>query len=132
MIAEKELGVKTRDEVMALGIDTYNEYCRSLVMRYSGEWMKIIPRMGRWIDFENDYKTMDTNFMESVWWVFKTLWEKKLVYRGFKVRAPPPSSPCRCDAGPVTTPAPLRPTAVLAHGEWPWGRARLTRGGGRR
>lgn len=54
-------------------------------MRYSKEWEKTVTRTGRWIDFENDYKTLDPNFMESVWWVFKTLWEKDLVYKGFKV-----------------------------------------------
>jgi isoleucyl-tRNA synthetase len=59
--------------------------CRSIVMRYSKEWEKTVTRTGRWIDFDNDYKTLDPNFMESVWWVFKTLWEKDLVYKGFKV-----------------------------------------------
>ncbi|CAB4043251.1 isoleucine--tRNA ligase, cytoplasmic-like, partial, partial [Paramuricea clavata] len=68
-----------------MGIDNYNKECRSIVMRYSGEWQKIVSRLGRWIDFENDYKTMYPTFMESVWWVFKQLYEKGLVYRGFKV-----------------------------------------------
>lgn len=54
-------------------------------MRYSTEWEVIVNRLGRWIDFQNDYKTLDTNFMESVWWVFKQIYEKGLVYRGFKV-----------------------------------------------
>ena len=54
-------------------------------MRYSKEWEKTVLRTGRWIDFDNDYKTLDRSFMESVWWVFKTLWEKNLVYKGFKV-----------------------------------------------
>jgi isoleucyl-tRNA synthetase len=82
---EKQLGIKSSDEVRALGIDKYNEACRSIVMRYAAEWETIITRLGRWIDFKNDYKTMNVTFMESVWWVFKELWEKKLVYRGFKV-----------------------------------------------
>jgi len=68
-----------------MGIGTYNEECRSIVMRYSKEWETIVQRIGRWIDFENDYKTLDPSFMESVWWVFKSLFEKNLVYRGFKV-----------------------------------------------
>lgn len=68
-----------------MGIGTYNEHCRSIVMRYSSEWETIVSRLGRWIDFENDYKTLDTTFMESVWWVFKQLFDKNLVYRGFKV-----------------------------------------------
>ena len=57
-------------------------------MRYSTEWKDTITRLGRWIDFENDYKTMQPSFMESVWWVFKQLFEKGLVYRGYKVREP--------------------------------------------
>lgn len=82
---EKELGIKTKDEVMALGIDKYNAECRSIVMRFSAEWETFVTRIGRWIDFENDYKTLDTSFMESCWWVFKQLHEKGLVYRGFRV-----------------------------------------------
>jgi len=68
-----------------MGIDKYNHECRSIVMRYASEWRRIIGRTGRWIDFDNDYKTLDTSFMESVWWVFKQMWEKGLVYRGCKV-----------------------------------------------
>lgn len=71
--------------MLKLGIDVYNEECRSIVMRYSREWETTITRMGRWIDFKNDYKTLDPSFMESVWWVFKQLYEKGLVYRGYKV-----------------------------------------------
>jgi isoleucyl-tRNA synthetase len=82
---EKKLNIKTREDVLALGIDKYNAECRSIVMRFSAEWEKTVQRIGRWIDFENDYKTLDTSFMESVWWVFKTLYDKGLVYRGFKV-----------------------------------------------
>ncbi|RNF26894.1 isoleucine--tRNA ligase [Trypanosoma conorhini] len=82
---DKALGIKTSHDVMALGIANYNDACRSIVMRYSEEWRKTVARMGRWIDFENDYKTMYLSYMESVWWVFKQLWDKGLVYRGFKV-----------------------------------------------
>eukprot|EP00466_Bigelowiella_natans_P009866 jgi/Bigna1/58391/fgenesh1_pm.84_\ len=82
---DKKLGIKTKEDVMEMGIDRYNAECRSIVMRYSGAWRDIVTRCGRWIDFDNDYKTLDTSFMESVWWVFKQLFEKKLVYRGFKV-----------------------------------------------
>lgn len=71
--------------MLDLGIGNYNEECRNIVMRYSKEWESIVTRMGRWIDFENDYKTLDPTFMESVWWVFKQLYEKDLVYKGFKV-----------------------------------------------
>ena len=82
---DKAKGIKSRDDVERMGIDNYNEECRSIVMRYSKEWERTVTRMGRWIDFENDYKTLDPTFMESVWWVFKELWKKGLVYRGFKV-----------------------------------------------
>ncbi len=82
---DKKLGIKGRDDVFKLGMDKYNEECRGIVMRYSKEWERSVVRLGRWIDFENDYKTLDPSFMESVWWVFKTLFEKDLVYQGFKV-----------------------------------------------
>lgn len=68
-----------------MGIAAYNEECRSIVMRYSKQWEVTVKRLGRWIDFENDYKTLDPSFMESVWWVFRQLHDKGLVYRGFKV-----------------------------------------------
>lgn len=68
-----------------MGIDKYNEECRSIVMRYSKEWERTVNRMGRWIDFENDYKTLNPTFMESVWWVFRQLWDKGQVYRSFKI-----------------------------------------------
>ncbi|KAJ5079141.1 isoleucine--tRNA ligase cytoplasmic [Anaeramoeba ignava] len=84
---DKMLGIKSGDDVMKLsgGIAEYNNTCRGIVMRYAKEWESIIWRLGRWIDFKNDYKTLDTSFMESVWWVFKQLFDKNLVYRGFKV-----------------------------------------------
>lgn len=82
---DKAFDIKGKEDVLAMGIDKYNEECRSIVMRYSSEWRKTITRVGRWIDFDNDYKTLDPTFMESVWWVFKQLYEKQLVYRGFKV-----------------------------------------------
>jgi len=84
---DKKIGVKTRQQVLALpgGIAQYNSECRGIVMRYSKEWEVIVNRLGRWIDFKNDYKTLDSSFMESVWWVFKELYNKGLVYRGFKV-----------------------------------------------
>jgi tRNA synthetases class I (I, L, M and V) len=83
-----------------MGIGKYNEECRAIVMRYAKEWEITVTRLGRWIDFENDYKTLNPSFMESVWWVFGQLWEKGLVYRGFKARAHSllPSNRPRCDA----------------------------------
>ena len=68
-----------------MGIEAYNKECRSIVGRYSEEWEKIISRLGRWIDFKNDYKTMYPWFMESIWWVFKQLYTKGLIYKGFRV-----------------------------------------------
>eukprot|EP00249_Psilotum_nudum_P022420 c28510_g1_i1 orf=452-4015(-) len=82
---DQKLGIKSRNQVLEMGIDKYNEECRSIVMRYREEWEKIVTRVGRWIDFRNDYKTLDPQYMESVWWVFKQLYEKGLIYRGFKV-----------------------------------------------
>lgn len=89
---DKKLGIKHRGDILKvilcllqMGIDKYNAECRAIVMRYSSEWRRIIGRTGRWIDFDNDYKTLDPGFMESVWWVFKQMWDKGLVYRGCKV-----------------------------------------------
>lgn len=84
---DQKLGIKGPDDVMAMGIDKYNAACREIVMRYSKEWESTVNRIGRWIDFENDYKTLNLPFMESVWWVFKQLYEKNQVYRGFRVSA---------------------------------------------
>jgi isoleucyl-tRNA synthetase len=82
---DQTLGIKGPQDVLKMGVDNYNNECRKIVMRYSNEWEAIISRLGRWIDFKNDYKTLYPSFMESVWWVFKQLYEKNLVYRGFKV-----------------------------------------------
>jgi len=82
---DKLLGIKGRDDVLAMGIDKYNAECRKIVTRYCAEWEDIVTRLGRWIDFKNDYRTMDVHYMESVWWVFKAVWDKGLVYRSFRV-----------------------------------------------
>lgn len=82
---DQKLGIKGPEDVAKMGIAAYNDECRKIVMRYSSEWVKVVKRMGRWIDFENDYKTMYPQFMESVWWVFSQLFKKDLVYKGFKV-----------------------------------------------
>ncbi|PVI04071.1 hypothetical protein DM02DRAFT_611836 [Periconia macrospinosa] len=82
---DKEMGMSGADAVREIGLAKYNEKCRAIVMRYATEWRHTIDRLGRWIDFDNDYKTMDTNFMETEWWVFKRLFDKGVVYRGFKV-----------------------------------------------
>ncbi len=82
---EKELKLLTKKDILAYGIDKFNESCRGIVLRYTSEWEKIINRSGRWVDFKNAYKTMDPLYMESIWWVFKTLWDKGLIYEGYKI-----------------------------------------------
>lgn len=82
---EKELGIKNYDDIIKYGIKNYNDACRGIVLRCSDYWKKFMTRIGRWIDFENDYKTMDFDFMQSVWSVFKEMWDKNLVYQGFRV-----------------------------------------------
>jgi len=82
---DQMLNITHRDQVLEMGIDKYNATCRSIVTRYTKEWESTVTRLGRWIDFENDYKTMDPSFMESVWWVFQQLFKKNLVYQGYKV-----------------------------------------------
>ncbi|XP_003217709.2 isoleucine--tRNA ligase, cytoplasmic [Anolis carolinensis] len=82
---DKALGIKGPEDVAKMGIAEYNNNCRGIVMRYSQEWKTSVTRLGRWIDFDNDYKTLYPEFMETVWWVFKQLYDKGLVYRGVKV-----------------------------------------------
>lgn len=79
---EKELGISGKSQIEEYGVAEFNEACRGIVLRYTGEWEQTVTRMGRWVDFENDYKTMDPDYMESIWWVFKQLWEKGLIYEG--------------------------------------------------
>lgn len=83
-IAEKELGIKRKTEIEEMGVEKFNEFCRSKVLDYVAEWKKVITRLGRWADMENAYKTMDLPYMESVWWVFKELWDKGLIYEGYR------------------------------------------------
>ena len=85
MEVEKQLGVSGPREIEDLGVDVFNEACRSMVNHTTEDWYDITRRIGRWVDFDDDYKTMDVDFMESVWWVFGQLWERGLVYRDFKV-----------------------------------------------
>ncbi|HUI92900.1 MAG TPA: isoleucine--tRNA ligase [Chitinivibrionales bacterium] len=68
------------------GIGVFNEICRSIVLRYTSEWRAVVERMGRWVDFENQYRTMDPPYMESIWWVFSEIWKKGLIYQGFRVQ----------------------------------------------
>jgi isoleucyl-tRNA synthetase len=82
---EKAKELSGASSIEKFGIANFNEECRKIVLRYTSEWKETVERMGRWVDFEKTYKTMDLNFMESVWWVFKQLFDKGLIYEGFKV-----------------------------------------------
>ncbi len=84
-LAQEALGVSGTPEIKALGIDKFNEQCRSMVLKYVGEWRKTVTRMGRWVDFDNDYKTMNPDFMETIWWVFKQLWTQGRVYKSHRI-----------------------------------------------
>ena len=83
-LVEKELSLATKKDIEAYGLEKFNKYARDIVFRYADEWKKIIPRSGRWIDMENDYRTIDSTYTESVWWAFKNLYDKGFVYQGFK------------------------------------------------
>lgn len=85
--AEKELGISGHPEIAAFGVDRFNDACRTSVLRYTDEWRKYVTRQARWVDFDNDYKTLDLDYMESVMWAFRTLWDKGLIYEGFRVLA---------------------------------------------
>jgi len=84
-LAQEALGLAGTSQILERGVDVFNEQCRSMVQTYVTEWRKTVTRMGRWVDFDNDYKTMDPDYMESVWWVFKQLWEKGRVYRSYRI-----------------------------------------------
>jgi isoleucyl-tRNA synthetase len=85
--AEKELGISGHPEITEFGIDKFNDACRVSVLRYTDEWRRYVTRQARWVDFDNDYKTLDAPYMESVMWAFKSLWDKGLIYEGFRVLA---------------------------------------------
>ena len=83
--AEKQLGITDKAQIQDMGLAKFNEYCGQSVMHYAGEWEDYVTRQARWVDFENGYKTMDIEYMESVMWAFKTLYDKGLIYQGFRV-----------------------------------------------
>ncbi|MCK4386697.1 MAG: class I tRNA ligase family protein [Candidatus Pacebacteria bacterium] len=83
-LVEEELNLKTKKDIEDYGIEKFNEAANSRVLYYANDWEKIIPRMGRWVDMKNPYRTMDTNYTESVWWSFKEIFKKGLIYEGFK------------------------------------------------
>ena len=85
VVVEKELGISGHPAITKFGIDKFNDACRTSVLRFTDEWQRYVTRQARWVDFDNDYKTLDLTYMESVMWAFKTLWDKGLIYEGFKV-----------------------------------------------
>jgi isoleucyl-tRNA synthetase len=90
-LIEKELNLGGKAEIEAFGVPKFNAACRASVQRYTREWESTVRRMGRWIDFEHEYKTMDPEFMETVWWVFNRLWEQGLIYEGFRIQPVSPA-----------------------------------------
>jgi isoleucyl-tRNA synthetase len=84
-LAQDKLGLAGAPAIHECGVDVFNEQCRSMVLRYVKEWRQTVERMGRWVDFEHGYKTMDSTFMESIWWVFKQLWEQGRIYRAHRI-----------------------------------------------
>ncbi|KKR15111.1 MAG: Isoleucine-tRNA ligase [Candidatus Falkowbacteria bacterium GW2011_GWA2_39_24] len=83
-IVEKEMGFKSKKDITNLGVAQFNQACRSKVLFYAQEWYKTIKKLGRWVDTEHAYHTMDLSYMESIWWVFKELWDKGLIYEGYR------------------------------------------------
>jgi isoleucyl-tRNA synthetase len=83
---EKAHGISKHAIEDVWGIELFNEICRSIVLRYTSQWRTVVERMGRWVDFENQYRTMDPLYMESIWWVFSQIWKKDLIYQGFRVQ----------------------------------------------
>ncbi len=94
-IVEKELGLKSKHEIEEFGVAKFNEVCRKTVVRYTKEWRTIMTRAGRWVDFDNDYKTMDPDFMETIWWVQKELWTRGCSTKGTR----------SCPTAPVAGPS---------------------------
>jgi len=83
--AEKQLGITDKGQIEDMGLAKFNEYCAESVLRYTEEWKEYVTRQARWVDFDNGYKTMDPGYMESVMWAFKQLYDKGLIYQGFRV-----------------------------------------------
>ena len=82
---QRQLGITDKAQIEEMGIEKFNDACRASVLKYTNEWREYVTRQARWVDFDNDYKTLDVGFMESVIWVFKQLWDKGLAYEGNRV-----------------------------------------------
>lgn len=90
---DKKFNITNRSQILEMGIDVYNHECRKIVQKYTSEWEETVIRMGRWVDFKGSYKTMDLEFMESIWFIFKELFKRNKIYRGFKIM--PFSTACK-------------------------------------
>ena len=95
-LAQKALGIDGAAGIRDFGVDKFNEQCRSMVLRYVSEWRETVTRMGRWVDFDHDYKTMEPTFMETVWWVFKQIFDQGRVYRSRRSCRTAPRTARRC------------------------------------
>ncbi len=84
-LAQDALGISGVHGIREFGVDKFNEQCRSMVLRYVDDWRKTVTKMGRWVDFDNDYKTMNPQFMETIWWIFKQLWNQNRVYKSHRI-----------------------------------------------
>ena len=84
-LAQDALKINGSHEIREFGVDKFNEQCRSMVLRYVEDWRRTVTRMGRWVDFDNDYKTMNPQFMETIWWIFKQLWNQGRVYKSYRI-----------------------------------------------
>jgi isoleucyl-tRNA synthetase len=84
-LIEKELGLNSKTDIERYGVAEFNEACRASVLRYVKEWQEVITRLGRWVDFDHDYKTMERDYMETIWWVMKSLWDNELLYEGYYI-----------------------------------------------
>ncbi len=93
-LMKKKLGISSAKEIQEYGVENYNNQCRASVLQFTNEWKHTITRMGRWVDFDHGYKTMDKSFMESIWWVFKTLYDKGLIYKGYNILPYSPGLGC--------------------------------------
>jgi isoleucyl-tRNA synthetase len=93
-LIQKELGISGHKAIVEYGVDRFNEKCRDSVLRYTAEWKESITRMGRWVDFDHGYRTMDKNYMETIWWIFKTLYDKGLIYEGYNILPYSPALAC--------------------------------------
>ena len=82
---QRQLGITDKSQIEEMGIEKFNEACRASVLKYTQEWRAYVTRQARWVDFDNDYKTLDLTFMESAIWAFKQLWDKGLAYEGYRV-----------------------------------------------